>query len=143
MKRRAWVLAAGIAGTALALGARAGAAAQEAPDDLTVVKRAVAQAAAPAAPVVKAAPSPRSGKPQWLKVRVLDKGTRKGRVTVNVPLALARAFGDAPVDWRCGEDRHPSQRCSIKISEVLEALEAGQDLVEVDNEDQIVKIWVE
>jgi hypothetical protein len=137
------VLAAGIAGTALGLGGLARAAAQEAPDDLTVVKRAVAQAATPAAPVVKAAPAPRAGRPQWLKVRVLEKGTRKGRVTVNLPLALVRAFGDAPVDWRCGGDDNPTRRCSIKVSEVLEALDAGQELVEVDNDDQIVKIWVE
>lgn len=142
MKRRAWILAAGIAGTALALGGRARAASQDTPDDLTVVKRAVAQAPAPAAPV-KAAAAPRSGKPQWLKVRVLDKGSKKGRVTVNLPLALVRAFGDAPLDWRCGGDDNPSRRCSIKVSEVLEALEAGQELVEVDDEDHIVKIWVE
>jgi hypothetical protein len=128
---------------ALGLGGGARAAAQEAPDDLTVVKRAVAQSAPPAAPVVKAAPAPRPGKPSWLKVRVLDKGTPKRRVTVNVPLAIARALGDAPLDWKCGEVDRPSRRCSIKISEVLEALEAGQDLVEVDNEEQIVKIWVE
>jgi len=141
MKRIACV-AAGIAATALALGGMARAASQDTPDDLTVVKRAVAQAPAPAAPA-KAAPAPRSGKPQWLKVRVLDKGSKKGRVTVNLPLALVRAFGDAPLDWRCGGDDNPSRRCSIKVSEVLEALEAGQELVEVDDEDHIVKIWVE
>ena len=87
MKARAWMLAAGIAGTALALGGLVRAAAQETADDLTVVKRAVAQAPAPAAPAVRpAAVAPRSGKPRWFKVRVIDKGTKKGRVTVNLPL---------------------------------------------------------
>jgi hypothetical protein len=139
------MLAAGIAGTALALGGLARAAAQETPDDLTVVKRAVAQASAPApaAPVVKPAPAPRAGKPQWFKVRVIDKGSKKGRVTVNLPLALVRAFGDAPVDWKCGGEDNPSRRCSIRVADVLEALESGHELVEVDDEDQIVKIWVE
>lgn len=144
MKARAWMLAAGIAGAALALGGLVRAAAQETADDLTVVKRAVAQAPAPAAPAVKpAATAPRSGKPQWFKVRVVDKGSKKGRVTVNLPLALVRAFGDTPFDWRCGGDDHPARRCSIKVADVLEALEAGQELVEVDDENSIVKIWVE
>jgi hypothetical protein len=142
MKGRACMLAAGIAGTALALGGLVRAAAQETADDLTVVKRAVAQA--PAAPAVKpAAIAPRSGKPQWFKVRVVDKGSKKGRVTVNLPLALVRAFGDMPFDWKCGGDEHPARRCSIKVADVLEALEAGQELVEVDDENSIVKIWVE
>jgi len=145
MKGRRWFLAAGIAGTALALGGSARAATQEPADDLTVVKRAVAQAPAPAppAPAAKAAPAPRAGKPQWFKVRVVDKGSKKGRVTVNLPLALVRAFGDAPLDWKCGGEDEPSRRCSIKVADVLEALEAGQELVEVDDENQVVKIWVE
>ena len=145
MKAKAWMLAAGIAGTALALGGWARAATQEPADDLTVVKRAVAQAPAPAAsaPVAKAAPAARAGKPQWFKVRVVDKGSKKGRVTVNLPLALVRAFGDAPLDWKCGGQDEPSRRCSIKVADVLEALEAGQELVEVDDENQTVKIWVE
>ena len=58
-------------------------------------------------------------------------------------LAVVRAFGDAPIDWKCGEDGHPRRRCSIRLAEVLEALEAGQDLVEVDDLQSIVKIWVE
>jgi hypothetical protein len=145
MKARAWMLAAGIAGTAaLGVGGRALAAAQEAADDLTVVKRAVAQAPAPTTPAARpAASTPRSGRPQWFKVRVVDKGSKKGRVTVNLPLALVRAFGDRPFDWRCGGDEHPARRCSIKVADVLEALEAGQELVEVDDENSIVKIWVE
>jgi len=143
MKGRRWFLAAGIAGTALALGGSARAATQEPADDLTVVKRAVAQAPAPSAPVAKAAPALRAGKPQWFKVRIVDKGSKKGRVTVNLPLALVRAFGDAPLDWKCGGEDEPSRRCSIKVADVLEALEAGQELVEVDDENQVVKIWVE
>ena len=144
MSKRACMLAAAVAATALARGGLVRAAAQEAADDLAVVKRAVAQAPPPAAPAVKAhPPTPRTGKPTWFKVRVVDKGSKKTRVTVNMPLAVVRAFGDAPVDWKCGGEEHPGRRCSIKIAEVLEALEAGQELVEVDDENSIVKIWVE
>jgi len=139
MKARTAMLAAGITASALALGGLARVAAQEAADDLTVVKRAVAQA-----PAVKAeAPAARSNRPTWFKVRVIDKGSKKGRVTVNLPLSLVRAFGDRPFDWKCGGDDHPGRRCSIKVADVLEALEAGQQLVEVDDEQSIVKIWVE
>jgi len=144
MKARAWMLAAGILGVALVVGGLARAAAQEAADDLTVVKRAVAQASPAATAAVKApAPAQRSGKPTWFKVRVVDKESKKTRVTVNMPLALVRALGDTPLDWRCGGDEHPRHRCSVKVSEVLEALEAGQELVEVDDEHAIVKVWVE
>ena len=145
MRARACMLALGIAATLTARGGLARAAAQEAPDDLAVVKRAVAQAPAPApsAPAAKPSPVARAGQPKWLKVRVVDKATRKGRVTVNLPLALVRAFGDAPLDWRCGKEGDPQHRCSIKVSEVLEALEAGEELVEVDDDEHTVKVWVE
>jgi hypothetical protein len=144
MSKRAWILAAATAAAALAASGLVRAAAQEAADDLAVVKRAVAQVPSPAAPAVKAqAPAPRGSKPTWFKVRVVDKGSKKTRVTVNMPLALVRAFGDAPIDWKCGGEEHSGRRCSIKVAEVLEALEAGQELVEVDDENSIVKIWVE
>ncbi len=144
MSKRAWILAAAIGATALAVGGLVRAAVQEGADDLAVVKRAVAQAPSAAAPAAKAqAPAPRSGKPTWFKVRVVDKGSKKTRVTVNMPLALVRALGDAPIDWKCGTDERPGHRCSIKVADVLEALEAGQELVEVDDENSIVKVWVE
>ena len=145
MTTRACMLAVGTLTTALAFGGFARAAAQAAPDDLTVVKRAVAQAPSPAPPAAaaKASPAPRAGQPRWLKVRIFDKGTKKGRVTVNLPLSIVRALGDAPLDWRCGGDDNKDRRCTIKMSEVLEALEAGQELVEVDDDDKIVKVWVE
>jgi hypothetical protein len=124
-------------------------------DDLTVVKRAVAQATPAqttpparaterAAPEEKTEPRPRaSGKePTWLKVRVTDKETGRRKVTVNLPLALVRAVGDGwpRIDFDCGEQR---ARCGIKISEVLAALESGQDLVEIEEEHESVKVWVE
>ena len=111
-------------------------------DDLTVVKRAVEQAATPtpqAAPEEKAAP--RSGaKPQWLRVRVTERNGKK--VRVNLPLALVRAVSDWPLDFGCGWDGE-RRRCKIRLSEVLDALDAGQSLVEVDDDGTTVRIWVE
>jgi hypothetical protein len=135
-----------IIGTALGL-LSVGTWAQASDDDLAVVKRAMAVSqAAPASPEaatpsVKAAkPNPRTD-PQWLKVRIVEKANQKAKVTINLPLALARALGDeVPVDWHCS-----SHKCAdtLKLSAVLAALETGQSLVEIDDDEATVRIWVE
>lgn len=111
-------------------------------DDLTVVKRAVAQEATPTPQALQdEKPAPRSGaKPQWLRVRVTERSGK--RVRVNLPLALVRAVGDWPIDFGCGRDGE-RRRCKIRLSEVLDALDAGQSLVEVDDDGTTVRIWVE
>jgi hypothetical protein len=140
---------AGAAAASMVVRASAGPAPE---DDLAVVKRAVAQSTvAPAAPARPAEERPRaerplraSGKePTWLKVRVTDKTTGRKKVTVNLPMALVRAVGDGwpRIDFDCGEHRHA--RCAVKVSEILAALEAGQDLVEIDEDDQTVRVWLE
>ena len=119
-------------------------------DDLALVKRAVAAnpAASPAArPQAEVRPAPRAAvrdhDPQWFKVRVVDKATGKRKVTVNLPLAVVKALGDdMPIDWPCG-GRDSRVRSTLKLSEVLSALEAGQDLVQVDDDDSEVRVWVE
>jgi len=128
-------------------------------DDLALVKRAVAerpgaqkvvaqsQAVSPAVrPQAETRPAPRAAvrdhEPQWFKVRVVDKATGKRKVTVNLPLSVVKALGDMPVDWPCG-GRDARVRSTITLSEVLSALEAGQDLVQVDDDDSEVRVWVE
>jgi hypothetical protein len=137
-------------------------------DDLAVVKRAVAKQEArqdvkPApAPTPKAAPdeeadadrdrpvarrtrTTRSGpEPQWLKVRVTEKGAKRAKVTVNLPIALVRALGDDfPLDF--GERRWPRRERErvVRLGEVLALLESGQPLVEIDDDEALVKVWVE
>jgi hypothetical protein len=102
---------------------------------------AVAQAAPAAAPEPR--PRARSREPQWFKVRVVDKVTGRKKVTVNLPLSLVRALGDDTIDWGChgGGER---ERChTVRLSEVLRSLEAGQELVEIEDEEATVKVWVE
>ena len=128
-------------------------------DDLAVVKKAVAvaepgQTAAPAEAPAKAAQVRRGDKPepQWLRVRVLEKdakGETRKRVSVNLPLSLVRAMDDFPIDlcrhhyrWK-DESRKDERRCELKVADVLAALEAGEQLVEVEAEDSTVKVWVE
>jgi len=139
----------GAAGTVvLVVVAAALAAVAAAEDDLDVVRRAVAETrgTAGSSPAPEAAP-PRKGKPpQWLKVRVVDKSSRKARVSVNLPLGLVRALGnDWPVDWHCRSPRGEAggESCSIRIGDVLRTLESGQGIVEIDDAEASVRVWVE
>jgi hypothetical protein len=146
-----------VLGGAVLLAAAEGAKPKE--DDLALVKRAVAEtpaaqrvvaqnAVSPAVrPQAETRPAPRAAvrdhEPQWFKVRVVDKATGKRKVTVNLPLSVVRALGDdMPIDWPCG-GRDARIHSTIKLSEMLSALEAGQDLVQVDDDDSEVRVWVE
>ena len=122
-----WLLALVLAGGS----ARAG----SVEDDLMVVKKAVAQR-----PQASASTQTRKGKePQWLRVRVVEKAGKK--VSVNLPLALVRAMGaDLPIGPHCGR---LGKGATLTIGEVLRALDSGQDLVQVDDHDANVRVWVE
>jgi soluble lytic murein transglycosylase-like protein len=137
-----------LGGTFLALALPAAARAASAEDDLAVVKKAVAsaapQATTPAAtatpPPSEAKPAPRKGEPQWLRVRIVEKGAKKATVKVNLPLALVRSVGeDWPLD--CGH-AHAKGR-GTTLGEVLRALDSGQELVEIEGDDATVRVWVE
>jgi hypothetical protein len=134
-------------------------------DDLAIVKKAVASPApararvartttvatvqeAPAvapAPAVEAAPRARAGRePQWFKVRVVDRVSGRKKVTINLPLSLVRALGDDTIDWGCRSGNADRDRChSVRLSEVLRSLETGQELVEIEDDEAKVKVWVE
>lgn len=117
-------------------------------DDLAVIRKAVTTTTAEDAPkgggpaVTAPAPSRKGAAPQWLRVRVQEKGSKNKKVSINLPLALAQALGDElPIRWHChGRD---AERCSIKIADVLKALESGENLVEVDDDEATVRVWVE
>ncbi len=128
---------------------------RSAEDDLALVKKAVAarSTASTVAPDEGAGvkgdpqaqeatrPTSRKGKePQWLRVRVAEKRGKK--VSINLPLAIVRALGeDWPIELHC---RRPGkERTRITLGEVLRALDSGQDLVQVDDEEGTARIWVE
>jgi hypothetical protein len=124
-------------------------AADRAEDDLQLVKKAVASSPAtqarPPAEAPAASPEaktrPRAGEPQWFRVRVEEKAGKRARVSVNLPLGLVRSLGD---EWpiarlgRCGEEHH----CPT-LGEVLRALDSGQSLVEIEDDEKTVRVWVE
>ena len=135
-----------VLGSALAAPLAAG----SADDDLQAVKRAVlASAAAPPRPLPED-PSPREAKPDrrgarepvWFRVRVVEKASKRTRVSINLPIGLVRALGD---DWplpAAGGCRK-RERCGVSLGEVLRALEGGQSLVEIEDDEASVRVFVE
>ena len=125
------------------------AAADRAEDDLQLVKKAVgsspvAQARPPAEeppPRAEAAPAARKGAPTWFRVRIVEKGNKRAKVSVNLPLGIVRSLGD---DWpiagreRCRQDQH----CPT-LGQILRALDSGQSLVEIEDDEATVRVWVE
>jgi hypothetical protein len=150
------LLAYSILGAAIAVPAMA----DRADDDLQAVRKAVGktvasstvQAPAPeqARPPAEEDPTPPSARRplkssdlKWLHVRVAPKaGSRSGRVSVNVPLGLVRLFGD---DWPIptGPACRQHDRCHLTLGDVLRALDSGQTLVDVEDDQATVKVWVE
>jgi hypothetical protein len=125
-------------------------------DDLAVVKRAVrhdatvrvAQAKPAEEPAAESAPTRHVANKdlKWFKVRVVEKGSNRAKVTVNLPIGLVRALDDFPIDiGGHGHDRDGEYRAGpkIKLGDVLATLEGGQSLVEIDDEDATVRVWVE
>ena len=125
------------------------AAADRAEDDLQVVKKAVAsssrvaQARPPAEQPptpAEAKPVPRKGEPQWFRVRIVEKAGKRARVSINLPLGIARALGD---EWPiAGHGECRKEHCPT-LGEVLRALDSGQSLVEIDDDETSVRVWVE
>jgi hypothetical protein len=104
--------------------------------DLAMVKRAVEKDDEAPAPQARAH---RTAEPRWFRVRIED---RKGaKVKVNLPLAVVRGLSDEiRTDWTCGRRHRP---CTLRLSEVLDQLESGEDLVEVKDEDATIRIWID
>ena len=134
------------------------AAADRSDDDLQAVRKAVASSSAPASaarqdksrPPAEEEPAPpqarrplKSSDLKWLHVRVAPKaGGRSGRVSVNVPLGLVKLFGD---DWPIptGPSCQRHDRCHLTLGDILRALDSGQTLVDIEDDEASVKVWVE
>jgi hypothetical protein len=121
-----------------AMSAPAAASGSSADDDLAVVKKATASGHGQAS-TAEAPPRSQADDPQWFRVRIVEKGKKKATVKVNLPLALVHAFGDDVPVPGCGQKggRH------LTVGEVLRALDTGGNLVEIDDDDTTVRIWVE
>ena len=113
------------------------AAGSSADEDLAVVKKATASGNGQAV-AAEAPPRSSADEPEWFRVRIVEKGKKKATVKVNLPLALVHALGDdVPIPGCGGRDRH------LTIGEVLRSLDTGESLVEIEDEQSTVRIWVE
>jgi hypothetical protein len=76
-------------------------------------------------------------------VRVTEKGEKQSRLSINLPLSLVRALGDGcPIRWHGTRLGKEGER-PVRLSDVLRALESGQNIVEIEDEEATVRIWVE
>lgn len=136
----------------LCVGLSASAQAGNAQDDLQAVRKAVlassgSQARPPAedpdGSVTRARPVPRAqGEPMWFRVRIVEKASKRARVSINLPIGLARSFGDAwPIPAYHGCRKR--DRCGVTLSEILRALDSGQALVDIEDDESTVRVWIE
>jgi hypothetical protein len=121
------------------LAAPAVAAASSAEDDLAVVKKATSSGNGSRA-TAEAPPRARGKEPQWLRVRIVETGEKKASVKVNLPLALVHALGDDMPVPGCGDGEGGSR---FTVGELLRALDTGESLVEIEDGESTVRIWVE
>ena len=106
-------------------------------EDLAVVKKATASGNGQTV-TAEAPPRSRADEPEWFRVRIVEKGKKKATVKVNLPLALVHALGDDVAVPGCGgRDRR------LTIGEVLRSLDTGESLVEIEDDDATVRVWVE
>jgi len=126
------------------------AAAEHAEDDLQAVRKAVLASARtqlkpPAedpGTAAEAKPRPRRGEPMWFRVRIVEKAGKRARVSLNLPIGLVRSVGD---DWPI-PSRHGCRkrdRCGVTLGEILRALDSGQALVDIEDDEATVRVWVE
>jgi hypothetical protein len=144
--KRLFVMA--ILGAAIAAPAAAG----NALDDLQAVKKAVlsssgSQARPPAEDAGGAAAETKpqlraKGEPMWFRVRIVEKAGKRARVSLNLPIGLVRSFGD---DWPIPGYRgcRKRDRCGVTVGEMLRALDSGQPLVDIEDDEATVRVWVE
>lgn len=137
MKTRILLLEAGLAALLAAP-----ALADSAEDDLAVVRQATSSSESRSRTTPEAPPRSHAEEPQWLRVRVVEKGRKKATVKVNLPLGLVRALADdVPVPGCHGREGEDGKR--LTIGEILRALDTGESLVEIDDGEETVRIWVE
>ena len=80
----------------------------------------------------------------WFKLSVYDKKAKKDTVTLKVPITLVEMFADcAKEDTELNKE--VKKHCGADIKKILQVLKENgpMTLLEVDEEDELVKIWFE
>ncbi len=101
-------------------------------DDMQAIKKAV-----------KENPAYEAGKEvKWFKVLVTDTRTSKDKVKITLPIALVEAF------VKCSGDKHfrmHDNDCDIDFKMLLDELKkvGPMAIVEVVDDDELIKVWFE
>jgi hypothetical protein len=101
-------------------------------DDMQAIKKAV-----------KENPAYEAGREvKWFKVLVTDTKTNKEKVKITLPIALVEAF------VKCTDDKHlrlRDQGCDIDFGVLLAELKkvGPMAIVEVIDDDELIKVWFE
>jgi len=100
-------------------------------DDMQAIKKAV-----------KENPAYEAGKEvKWFKVLVTDTRTNKDKVKITLPIALVEAF------VKCTDNKHfrMHDECDIDFGVLLAELKkvGPMAIVEVVDEDELIKVWFE
>jgi hypothetical protein len=79
---------------------------------------------------------------KWFKVLVVDNKTGKEKVKITMPIALVEIFA------RCADNKQVQMKnigCTLNIEELLAELKKVGPLaiVEINEEDETVKVWLE
>jgi hypothetical protein len=135
MMRRLWFVGVLVVGlTTVAWGVRA------ATDDAAARRKPVASAKDESDAKVQ-------HRPEWLRVEVQKGGKdhQEKTVSIRLPLAVLRLLGkEASVDLtQFGVHTSNEVPKKVPVADLLDALESGSTIVEVNEADSHVKVWVE
>jgi spore coat protein CotF len=89
--------------------------------------------------IKKASNTKSSGEVQWFKLNVYDKKEKKNTVKITIPLSLIEIFADKDDKVKIVDNNE------VNVKEVLSLLKKNgpMTLVEIEKDDQVVKIWLE
>lgn len=80
-----------------------------------------------------------NGEVTWIKISVFDKKANKEKVNIKVPFSLLEMLLEGKDNFKIKE------KCDVDFKKVIEILKKSgpTTLIEVDEEDELVKIWLE
>jgi len=81
-----------------------------------------------------------SGEISWFRIEVTDKKTNKVKVKIKLPMSVIDLVAECEDDIKIDNGK-----CNLKLKKILEELKkAGPTtLIEVEEDDVLVKIWIE
>jgi len=81
------------------------------------------------------------GEATWFRIEVTEKKTKKSKVRIKIPVSLVELLSDCvPKDLDIN-----GNKCNIDVKKIMKELKkhGPMTLIEVDEDDVLVKIWLE